>query len=146
MEEEKADALEEEEEAEVFKEEEEEDGALEEDVVAGLGGNNDVNFFLSEQYAAAPECFAPSTALPPPDESELVSNGNSLLSSDGLDCCEPTFGPLHHAQVATFRLQYHLQDAAAAASPCDGLDLWRRIEREPVGLWGRGCGDAELLP
>ena len=57
MEEEEADASEEEEEGEVF-EEEEEDGALEEDVVAGLGTNDNVDFFLGKRYALAPENFA----------------------------------------------------------------------------------------
>ncbi len=56
-EEDEADALEEGEEGEAS-EEEEEDGALEEDAVAGLGRNDNVDFFLGKRYAAAPENFA----------------------------------------------------------------------------------------
>ncbi len=33
----------------------EEEGALKEDIVTGLGENDDVDFFLRKRYAAAPE-------------------------------------------------------------------------------------------
>ncbi len=52
----------------MFEEEEEKDSALEEDIIAGLGGNEFFDFSLGKWYAAVPERFAPSMALPPPDK------------------------------------------------------------------------------
>ncbi len=121
---------EEEEDAEMFEEEEEKDGTLEEDFIAGLGRNDDANFFLGKRYPAALE--------------RRVRARWRRSLSEGPDCYQPTFGPPRHAQVSTSQIQSHLRDATAAASPHDGFDPRRWIEREPGGLQARGHGDAEL--